>query len=372
MLYHLLYPLHEYISWLNLVRYITFRSAMAALTALLISFIVGPRIIAYLRRKQVQETIRTDGPQTHQVKAGTPTMGGLIILCAVIVPTLLWARLDNINTGLILLATAWMGLVGFYDDYLKVMKKKKKGLVARYKMAGQIGLGLVIGAVLLLWPESLSTNFALNMTGTTVPFFKNLLLYFSWLYIPMIIVVITGTSNGVNLTDGLDGLAIGISGIAATAFAVMAYITGHVLFSDYLNIIYLEGAGELTVFCAALAGACLGFLWYNAHPAQVFMGDTGSLAIGGALGTVAVLIKKELLLVIIGGMFVAESLSVLLQVGYFKYTRKRFGEGRRLFLMAPLHHHFELKGWPESQVVIRFWIIQILLVLISLTTFKIR
>jgi phospho-N-acetylmuramoyl-pentapeptide-transferase len=372
MLYHFLFHFHDQIHWLNLFRYITFRSGMAALTALLISFMVGPAIIRYLRRKQIKEEIRSDGPQSHLVKKGTPTMGGLIILCAVIVPTLLWARLDNLYVGVILLSTAWMGMVGFCDDYLKVVKKKKKGLVARYKLAGQVGLGLIVGAILLLASRHLSVNFELNLTGTTMPFFKNLLLDFGILYVPMIIAVIAGTSNGVNLSDGLDGLAIGIVGIAAGAFAAIAYVTGHVQFSSYLNILYLEGAGELTVYCAALMGAALGFLWFNSFPAQVFMGDTGSLAIGGALGTMAVLIKKELLLIIIGGLFVAETVSVIIQTTYFKYTRKRYGEGRRVFLMAPLHHHFELLGWPESKVVVRFWIIQILLVLVSLTTFKIR
>jgi len=372
MFYHLLYPLHEYVSWLNLFRYITFRSAGAAITALLISFIVGPCIIRYLKQRQIKEEIRSDGPQTHLSKAGTPTMGGLIILAAVIIPTLLWARLDNLYVGVILLATVWMGLVGFCDDYLKVVKKKKKGLVARYKLVGQIGLGLVIGLILLTSSRALGANFRLNVTATTVPFFKNLLFNFGMLYVPMIMIVVTGTSNGVNLTDGLDGLAIGIVGIAAAAFAAISYVSGHVQFSNYLNIIYLDGCGELAIYCFALMGAALGFLWFNAFPAQVFMGDTGSLAIGGALGTLAILIKKEFLLVIIGGIFVAEALSVMIQTGYFKYTKRRFGEGRRVFLMAPIHHHFELSGWPESKVVVRFWIIEILLVLISLTTFKIR
>jgi len=372
MLYHLLYPLHEYVSWLNLFRYITFRSAAAAITALLISFLVGPYIIRYLKRKQISEEIRSDGPQTHLSKAGTPTMGGLIILAAVIIPTLLWARLDNLYVSLVLLATTWMGLVGFCDDYLKIVKRKKKGLVARYKLAGQIGIGLVIGIVLMVSSKTLGVNFTQHLTETTVPFFKNMLFAFGIFYIPMIIIVVTGTSNGVNLTDGLDGLAIGIVGIAAAAFAAISYVSGHIQFSSYLNIIYLEGCGELTIFCASLMGAALGFLWFNAFPAQVFMGDTGSLAMGGALGTLAVLIKKELLLIIIGGIFVMEALSVIIQTGYFKYTKKRFGAGRRVFRMAPLHHHFELLGWPESQVVVRFWIIEILLVLISLTTFKLR
>ena len=372
MFYHLFYPLHEHISWLNLFRYITFRSAGAAITALLISFLVGPYIIRRLKASQIQEEIRSDGPKTHLVKAGTPTMGGLIILFAVVIPTLLWARLDNLYVGLILMATTWMGFVGFYDDYLKAIKKKKKGLVARYKLAGQISLGVIIGLILLSAPRALGLNFSHHVTETTVPFFKNLLFNFGILYVPMIVLVITATSNGVNLTDGLDGLAIGIVGIAAAAFAMICYISGHVQFSDYLNIIYLDTCGELTVFCAALIGASLGFLWFNAHPAEVFMGDTGSLALGGALGTLAVLIKKEFFLLIIGGMFVIEALSVIIQTGYFKYSKKRFGEGRRVFRMAPIHHHFEQLGWPESKVVVRFWILQILLVLISLTTFKIR
>jgi len=372
MFYHLLYPLRETISGLNLFRYITFRSAGAAITALLISFFIGPWIIKKLRNLQIKEEIRNDGPQTHLVKAGTPTMGGLIILAAIIVPTFLWARLDNLYIGLILMATAWMGFVGFYDDYLKAVKKMKKGLVARYKLAGQVSLGAVIGIVLLTSPESLGVNFSLHTTETTIPFFKNALFNFGIFYVPMIIFIVTATSNGVNLTDGLDGLAIGVVGITAAAFGLIAYVSGHVQFSDYLNIIYLEGSGELAIFCSALMGAALGFLWFNAYPAQVFMGDTGSLALGGAIGTLAILIKKEFLLAIIGGIFVLEALSVIIQTSYFKYTRKRFGEGRRVFKMAPIHHHFEQIGWPESKVVVRFWIIQILLILISLTTFKIR
>ncbi|MFH1861335.1 MAG: phospho-N-acetylmuramoyl-pentapeptide-transferase [bacterium] len=372
MFYHLLYPLHEHISWLNLFRYITFRSAGAALTALLISFVVGPYIIRLLRANQIKEEIRSDGPQAHLSKAGTPTMGGLIILCALIVPTFLWARLDNLYVPIILFSTAWMGLVGFCDDYLKTIKKKKKGLVARYKLAGQISLGVIVGILILTAPRALGINFSQHVTETTVPFFKNLLFNFGIFYVPMIVLVITATSNGVNLTDGLDGLAIGIVGIAAAAFAVICYVTGHIRFSDYLNIIYLDGSGELTIFCSALIGAALGFLWYNAHPAEVFMGDTGSLALGGALGTVAILVKKEFMLIIIGGIFVIEAASVIIQTSYFKYTRKKYGAGRRVFLMSPIHHHFEQLGWPESKVVIRFWILEIFLVLISLATFKIR
>jgi phospho-N-acetylmuramoyl-pentapeptide-transferase len=362
MFYHLLYPLKNFISGLNLFGYITFRSASAAILALLICFIVGPVIIRFLGRKQIGEKIRKDGPGTHQKKAGTPTMGGFIILIAVLVPTLCFARLDNIYVWLIVLATIWMGLVGFLDDYLKVVKKMPKGLIGRYKMSGQITLGLIVGCVLYFHPA-----FREVRALSTVPFFKNYEINFGILYIPLVIFIITATSNSVNLTDGLDGLAIGLVGISAMAWAGISYISGRVDFSDYLNIIYLPGAAELTVFCAALIGACLGFLWYNSHPAQVFMGDTGALALGSAIGTLAILLKKELLLPIIGGVFVAETLSVILQVTYFK----RSG-GKRIFKMAPLHHHFELKGWHESKVVVRFWIIGILLVLLTLGTFKVR
>jgi len=361
MLYYLLFPLREYISGFNLFRYISVRSAFAAITALLISFVVGPYVIRKLKEKQIGEEIRTDGPQTHLKKAGTPTMGGLIILAAVLLPTLLWAQVANLYVILILFATVWMGAVGFLDDYLKVVKKKPKGLVARYKLVGQITLGAIIGAVIYLWPELRGIN-----TLTSVPFFKNYEIDFGIFYIPMVIFVVTATSNAVNLSDGLDGLAAGLVGISVTAWAAIAYVTGRVDFSDYLNILYLPGAGELTVFCAALVGAALGFLWFNAYPAQVFMGDTGALALGSGLGTLAVLLKKELWLPIIGGVFVAENLSVIVQVAYYKRTRKR------IFKMAPLHHHFELLGWEEPKVVIRFWIAAILLALLSLSTFKIR
>lgn len=361
MLYYLLYPLREYISGLNLFRYITFRSAWAAITALLISFIVGPYIIRKLREHQIGESVRTDGPPTHLKKAGTPTMGGLIILAALVIPTLLWAKVTNIYILLVLFATLWMGIVGFVDDYLKVVKKYPKGLVARYKLVGQISLGLIAGAILYFAPQ-----FEGIRTLSTVPFFKDYEINFGVLYIPMVVFVITLFSNAVNLTDGLDGLAIGLVGISSLAWAAIAYISGRFDFSDYLNIIYLPGAGELTVFCAALVGAALGFLWYNTSPAQVFMGDTGALALGSALGMLAILLKKELLLAIIGGVFVAEALSVIIQVTYYKRTKKR------IFKMAPIHHHFELLGWPEQKVVVRFWIIGILLVLFSLSTFKIR
>jgi phospho-N-acetylmuramoyl-pentapeptide-transferase len=361
MLYHLLYPLRDKFIGFNLFGYITFRSGAAAILALLVTFFVGIRIIRWLSRKQFLETIREETPERHQEKEGTPSMGGSIVLVAILVPVLLLARLDNLYIQLILLATVWMGGVGFLDDYLKVVKKYPKGLIGRYKLLGQITLGLVIGTVV-----TFSSEYSGIAWSTSVPFVKEVLVNFGWFYIPMVILVIAGTSNAVNLTDGLDGLAIGLIGIATLAWAGMSYVSGRVDFSSYLNVIYLKGAGELTIYCAALIGASLGFLWYNSHPAQIFMGDTGALALGGALGTLAVLLKKEFLLFLVGGMFVAEAFSVILQVGYFKWKRKR------IFLMAPLHHHFELKGWPESKIVVRFWIIGVMLALLSLGTFKIR
>ncbi|NLA23158.1 MAG: phospho-N-acetylmuramoyl-pentapeptide-transferase [Candidatus Marinimicrobia bacterium] len=366
MFYHLLYPLRKYFTGFNLFQYITFRAAMAAITALLISFIIGPYIIKKLKKYQIGELIREDGPQTHLAKKGTPTMGGIIILFSVIVPVLLWANLTNTYINLILLSTIWMGIFGFLDDYLKVVKKKKKGLIARYKLLGQITLGLLIGCYLYFSPEFADIN-----SITSVPFLKNNYLDFGWFYIPFVIFFITGISNAVNLTDGLDGLAAGLMGIVALALAVIAYITGRVDFSNYLNTIYLAGSGELSIFCMAAAGAFLGFLWFNAKPAEVFMGDTGSLSMGSALATLAILLKKEILFIFLGALFIAEALSVIIQVVYFKWTKKRTGVGQRVFKMAPLHHHFEMQGIPESKIVIRFWIIGILLALFSLSTFKI-
>ena len=362
MLYHLLYPLKAYFFGFNVFRYITFRSGAAAITALLISFIVGPMFIKWLQRKQIGELIRDDGPPNHLQKAGTPTMGGLIILIAILVPVLLFARLDDIFTQIMLFATVWMGGIGFLDDYLKVVKKKSKGLIGRYKLAGQISFGVIIGLIVMFSDVFEGVN-----TRTFLPFFKSYMIDFGWLYIPMVICVVAGTSNAVNLTDGLDGLAAGLVGIAAVAWAAISYITGRVDFSTYLNVVYLGGAGELTIYCAAMAGACLGFLWFNAHPAEIFMGDTGSMTLGGALGTLAILTKKELLLLIIGGVFVVESLSVIIQVLSYRYRG-----GKRVFKMAPLHHHFELLGWQESKIVVRFWIIGVLLLLLSLSTFKVR
>jgi len=370
VLYHLLYPLRDSISGLNLFGYITFRSAFAGITALALSLAFGPFMIRRLKRFQVVESIREYVPETHRAKEGTPVMGGLIILFAVILPTVLWADLTNPYVLLILLSTVWMGGVGFIDDYLKAIRGVPKGLVGRYKMIGQVLLGLIIGLVLYGYGPSGRWT-----TISSLPFLKNWMVDFDvqlfgvslrWLYIPFVAFVITGTSNAVNLTDGLDGLAAGLVAIAALAFAAITYVTGHVVFSSYLDILYLPGAGELAIFCVALVGACLGFLWYNAHPAEVFMGDTGALALGGILGTLAVLAKKELLLAIIGGLFVAEVLSVMIQVATFKWC------GKRVFLRTPFHHHFELKGWPETKVVVRFWIVGILLALLSLSTLKIR
>ena len=367
MLYQFLYPLKSYWSLLNLFQYITFRSALAAIFALLISFLFGPKVIHMLKTHHIGEKIRSSGPHTHIQKQGTPTMGGVLILIAVLLPTLLLANLTNPYIQIIIFAAIWMGLVGFIDDYLKVVKKSEKGLIARYKLFGQTLLSIGIS----VWIYNLG-NWDGIYTVTSVPFLKNYNLDFGFFYPLVILFVITGTSNAVNLTDGLDGLATGLLAIAFTVFGAIAYITGRIDFSSYLNIVYLPGAGELTIFTSAMAGACLGFLWFNSPPAQVFMGDVGSLSAGAALGTLAVLLKKELLLIIIGGVFVWEACSVLLQIGYFRWTRKKKGEGKRLFNMAPIHHHFELAGWSETKVVIRFWIIGILLALFSLTTFKIR
>jgi phospho-N-acetylmuramoyl-pentapeptide-transferase len=361
MLAEFLYHFKTYFFGFNVFRYITVKSALAVITALIISLFVGPQIIRLLRKYQIGEEIRSDGPQTHQSKKGTPTMGGLIIIISIIISILCWADMSNMYILIICLSTLFMAIVGFIDDYLKTIKKMKRGLVSKYKLIGQIILGMIVGSIIFFHPYFNNIH-----STTSIPFFKNLEIDFGVFYILFIVIVITGFSNAVNFTDGLDGLAAGLSGIAFLAFAVMSYVTGHINFSDYLNIIYLPGSGELAVFCSAVFGSAIGFLWYNTHPAEVFMGDTGSLALGGALGTVAVLIKKEFLLVI----FILEVLSVVIQTLYFKYSRKKYGEGIRVFKMAPLHHHFELKGWDESKVVVRFWIIGILFALLSLATFK--
>jgi phospho-N-acetylmuramoyl-pentapeptide-transferase len=331
------------------------------------AFYLSPRVIKVLQRKQIGEAKKEEGPKFHWSKAGTPTMGGVIIIFAVVIPVLLWADIKSTYIILILIGTVWLGGVGFIDDYLKVIKKYPKGLIARYKLLGQILIGLIIGSVIYFSPEFDGIN-----SVTTVPFLKDVNFDFSYFYIPVVIFIITATSNAVNLTDGLDGLAIGVITIVMIALAIISYVSGNAIFSDYLNIIFLPGSGELTVFVAALIGASLGFLWYNFYPAQVFMGDTGSLALGGAFGILAVLIKKELLIPILGGIFFLETISVIIQRLYFKYTKKKFGEGKRVFKMAPIHHHFEIVGWPEPKIVIRFYIIAVILAIISLTSFKVR
>jgi phospho-N-acetylmuramoyl-pentapeptide-transferase len=355
-------------------QYVSFRAAAAAITALFISFVIGPRIIAALKRNQLGEQAKVElaGTGNHMSKAGTPTMGGLIVLSALLVPTLLWANILNPYIALIMLVTAWLGGVGFLDDYLKVVKKYKKGLIGRYKIVGQIGIGLILGGSICFFPEWFGAGYAKLSTLTTIPFLKNTNVDFGVLYVPMVIFVIAATSNAVNLTDGLDGLAIGTVGISALALAAISYVSGSAKYANYLNIMHLRGSDELSIFCAALVGAALGFLWFNAYPAQVFMGDTGSLALGGAVGGLCILIKKEFLLPILGGIFFAETLSVIIQVSYFRYTKRKYGEGRRIFKMAPLHHHFEKSGWHESKIVMRFYIIAALLAIITMATFKVR
>lgn len=369
MFYHIFVPLIKYFSALNIFTYITFRAGYSMVTALLISFLCGPFIIRFLKNWHIQERIRQNGPKSHLAKEGTASMGGLIVLPGIIIPTLLWARLDNDYVLLALFATIWMGFVGFLDDYLKIKRHLPKGLVAKYKLIGQILLGIIVGTYLFL--HSHDSQYS---TLTMLPFFKNYMLdYSNWfIYVTMVTLVITGTSNAVNLTDGLDGLAIGLVGIASVTYAIICYVLGRAPTADYLGVFYIPQCSELTVFCLAATGASLGFLWFNFHPAKIFMGDTGSLALGGALGTVAVLSKTEILLVVIGGVFVIEVLSVIIQRYYYKMTKDKNGVGKRVFGMAPLHHHFEMRGWPEEQVVVRFWIIGVLLALIALTTFKIR
>jgi phospho-N-acetylmuramoyl-pentapeptide-transferase len=369
----MLYYLFDYINKIydppgfEVFRFLTFRSAIAAITGLILSFYLGPKIINNLRRNQLGEAKKADAPQSHWSKAGTPTMGGLIIIISVFIPVVLWADVKSLYIILILSGTIWLGAVGLLDDYLKVVKKYPNGLIARYKLMGQIFIGLVVGSVIYFSPQFEGIN-----TVTTVPFLKNVNFDFSFLYIPVVVFIITATSNAVNLTDGLDGLAIGVIVIVMLTLAIISYVSGNAIFSDYLNIIYLPGSGELTVYVAALIGAALGFLWFNSYPAQIFMGDTGSLALGGAFGMLTVLIKKELLIPILGGIFFVETISVIIQRLYFKYTKKKYGEGKRVFKMAPLHHHFEIAGWAEPKIVMRFYIIAIILAIVSLTSFKIR
>jgi phospho-N-acetylmuramoyl-pentapeptide-transferase len=368
VLYHFLVPLAQYHAVFNLFRYQTFRAAGAVVTAFLVAFYLGPPIIRRLRMLKVGQVVRSEGPQSHLGKHGTPTMGGVLIVLSTVIPTLLWAELTNPFTITAMVVLVWLGALGFMDDYLKVVRQKTEGLVGRYKIIGQVVIGLLLGTVLILIPFS-----DVPATWTQIPFFKTWHVDFTWwAYILFITVVITGSSNAVNLTDGLDGLAAGLSAIAAFTFGVFAYVMGRVDTSDYLNLFYLPGTGELAIFCIALAGGCLGFLWYNAHPAEVFMGDTGSLAIGGVLGAVAVLLKFEFLLAIVGGVFVLEAVSVLAQTLYYKWSKRQTGTGRRIFRMAPLHHHFEQIGWHESKVIIRFWILGIVFSFIAFATLKIR
>jgi phospho-N-acetylmuramoyl-pentapeptide-transferase len=375
MLYYLLAPLGKTHLFFNLFNYISFRAAGAMVTALLIAFVVGPWIIARLRAHKVGQVIRAEGPASHQSKRGTPTMGGLIIIAATVVPTLLWAPLSNRFIIVTVIAMLWTGAIGFFDDYLKVVEGRSRGLVAKWKLVAQVFFGATLGVMLLIWP--VVSPATIPAAATTVPFFKYVVVLFvPAVYVVFVTGVVTGFSNAVNLTDGLDGLATGLSLIAAAAFAFFAYVLGRVDATTYLNLFYLPGSGELAVFCAALMGACLGFLWFNAHPAQVFMGDTGSLALGGSFATVAILLKSEFLLVIIGGVFVAEAMSVMIQVGayrYFKRTRGReYADSHKVFRMAPIHHHFEKLGWHEITVVVRFWILGIFCALIAMATLKLR
>jgi phospho-N-acetylmuramoyl-pentapeptide-transferase len=361
MLYHLLYSFHTAVSALNVTRYITFRTAAASLSALAISLSLGPWMVRKLKEFQIGQVIRQEGPTSHRPKAGTPTMGGLLILTAAIVPTLLWADLTNVYIWIAVLTTAGFGAVGFADDYLKIVRRSHHGLRPRLKLLYQALIAIATGAVLLLLARHDLYN-----TRLIFPFFKRLIPDLSWWYLPFTVLVLVGASNAVNLTDGLDGLAISTFAIAAAAFTALSYVTGHRVLAQYLLLVRFAPAAELTIFCGSLVGASLGFLWYNSYPAELFMGDVGSLAIGAALGTVAILIKQELLLVVVGGVFVLEALSVIIQVASFKLT------GRRVFKMAPLHHHFELVGWSEPKVISRFVIVAVIFALFSLTTLKLR
>ncbi len=417
MLYYLFKFLKEHydLPGAGLFNYISFRAAAAIIVSLIISVVYGRDIIELLRRKQIGETIRELGLEGETQKKGTPTMGGLIILGAIIVPTLLFARLENVYIILMLITTVWLGAIGFADDYIKVFKKDKKGLAGTFKIIGQVGLGIIVGTTLyfnknVITKEEISPKQAHEYSAdrvtkvtddnfkvhymvsekaptTTIPFIKNHeidysiilcafnknLCQYSWLiFIPVVIFIITAVSNGANLTDGIDGLATGTSAIIGATLLVFAYVSGNVIFANYLDIMYIPNAGELVIFCAAFVGACVGFLWYNAYPAQVFMGDTGSLAIGGIVATLAIAVRKELLIPVMCGIFVIENLSVVMQVSYFKYTRKKYGEGRRIFLMSPLHHHYQKLGMPEAKIVTRFWIVGILLAVLTIVTLKIR
>ena len=409
----MLYYLFEYLNktldipGTGVFQYITFRSALAFMLSLLLSTIYGKRIIGFLRRQQVGETVRELGLAGQNEKAGTPTMGGLIIIFATLVPVLLFARLQNIYIVLLIVTTLWMGTIGFVDDYIKIFKKDKQGLKGIFKVFGQVGLGLIVGSVLYFSPavtvrtdtgkidvfKSATQTVILpapieeKSTATTIPFFKNnefdyaeLLAWtgdgyekWAWLiFIPVVIFIITAVSNGANLTDGIDGLAAGTSAVSVFALGIFTFVSGNIIFSNYLNIMYIPHSGEMTVFIFSFVGALIGFLWYNSYPASVFMGDTGSLTIGGIIAVLAIAVRKEMLIPLLCGIFLVENFSVVLQVSYFKYTKKRFGEGRRIFLMSPLHHHYQKKDYHESKIVTRFWIVAIMLAILSIVTLKLR
>lgn len=416
MLYYLFTYLDKHFDFpgAGVFQYITFRTTMAVIVSLVISLLMGKTLIAYLHRKQVGETIRDLGLDGQKEKQGTPTMGGLIILAAILIPTLLFAKLNNVYIILMIITTVWMGTIGFIDDYIKVFKKNKEGLAGRFKIVGQVGLGLIVGYTMFFHPSIVvkekvpasavglsqyqtfdETNShskfqmtkEMKSTKTNVPFYKNnefdyakLLKFIGddyekyafWVFIPIVIIIITAVSNGANITDGIDGLATGTSAIIGATLGVLAYVSGNMVFADYLNIMYIPNSGELVIFAGAFIGACIGFLWYNAYPAQVFMGDTGSLAIGGIIASYAIMIRKELLIPILCGIFLVENVSVILQVGYFKYTKKRYGEGRRIFKMSPLHHHYQKSGYAEPKIVTRFWIIGIILAVVTIVTLKLR
>ena len=409
----MLYYLFEYLDktmdfpGAGVFQYITFRSALAFLLSLLLSTIYGKRVVGFLRKQQIGEIVRELGLEGQKEKKGTPTMGGLIIIFATLIPVFLFAKLQNIYIVLLIVTTLWMGSIGFIDDYIKVFKKDKEGLKGIFKVFGQVGLGLIVGSVLYFNPMvTIRTDTAKSdivrqttenaikqapvyekSTATTIPFFKNnqfdyaeLLAWtgegyenWAWLiFIPMVIFIITAVSNGANLTDGIDGLAAGTSAVSVLALGIFTFVSGNIIFSNYLNIMYIPYSGEMTVFIAAFVGALIGFLWYNSYPASVFMGDTGSLTIGGVIAVLAIAVRKELLIPLLCGIFLVENFSVVLQVAYFKYTKKRFGEGRRIFLMAPLHHHYQKKGYHESKIVTRFWIVSIMLAILSIVTLKLR
>lgn len=409
----MLYYLFEYLDkqldvpGTGVFQYITFRSGLAIILSLLISTVFGKKIINFLRKQQVGETVRELGLEGQSQKAGTPTMGGLIIIISTLIPVILLAKLDNIYVMLLIITTLWMGTIGFIDDYIKIFKKDKEGLKGKFKVVGQVGLGLIVGYILYFHPSvtvrtdtgkvNVYNQENVNVisqggveeksTATTIPFFKNnefdyaeMLSWagdgykdYAWLiFIPVVIFIITAVSNGANLTDGIDGLAAGTSAIAVLALGIFAFVSGNIIFSNYLNIMYIPNSGEMTVYIAAFVGSLIGFLWYNTYPATVFMGDTGSLTIGGIIAVLAVAVRKELLIPVLCGIFLAENLSVVMQVGYFKYTKKKFGEGRRIFLMSPLHHHYQKKGYHESKIVTRFWIVAILLAIFSLVSLKLR